>query len=606
VSSPPTQQSTPSQNVRFVQLAQRALSNPEAYHAGWHHSSTGRSPSPLHYQGGRYERARGGYAGSGLAEGRLSATIAVALGAAILLGSPLSVVAEDPVQLGRCIRMLRVTGVAQDDVLYLRTSPHVPDPSEPDNKSIGIPPEARRIEEVGGAEVGWQHIRYVGLEGYASSRYLASDTIDCPDAVLTRADQPGSTRQSGITPVITFPESKAARPGNGSAGKTPPMPVPVPSSTTTASIQAVDRPAVSSALRTTVEEGYRIEEGFFKVTIGASEVLLQGLIVKKADAAGKLPIMLYTHGSTPSMEKRQEMSPRGPKDVNLRLVRDYARRGWLGVFVLRRAYGQSDGPDPVTAFKCDTSTPSFQDGMDAAADDLEATLSYIGRREDADPSRVMALGVSGGGGAVVALSARDIPGLKVVVNISGGFALLNCDRNSDRLTEAMRYYGARSKIPNLWYYAKTDIIFPEQTVVKMRAAFLEGGAYAKLVHYPTLAVAPSTDGHQLWSKQTSMIMIMLDVDGFLRQHSLPTWDYGEARALVEKHGIKRWAYSIELYAAAPGYKALAKSTTGDFVANVYAAHTPELAKERAIALCQERHVGHTCKVIDPPESRADK
>jgi hypothetical protein len=168
----------------------------------------------------------------------------------------------------------------------------------------------------------------------------------------------------------------------------------------------------------------------------------------------------------------------------------------------------------------------------------------------------------------------------------------------------MRYYGARSRVPNLWYYAKTDSIFPEQTVVKMRAAFLEGGAYAKLVHYPRLAVAPSTDGHQLWSKQTSMVM--LDVDGFLRQHSLPTWDYGEARALVEKHGIKRWAYSIELYAAAPGYKALAKSTTGDFVANVYAAHTIEFAKERAIAVCQERHVGHTCKVIDPPESHGDK
>jgi hypothetical protein len=46
------------------------------------------------------------------------------------------------------------------------------------------------------------------------------------------------------------------------------------------------------------------------------------------------------------MEMRQEVSPRGIKDVNLRLVREFARRGWLGVVVLRRAYGQSDGPDP--------------------------------------------------------------------------------------------------------------------------------------------------------------------------------------------------------------------------------------------------------------------
>src|SRR5262249_52112060 len=206
--------------------------------------------------------------------------------------------------------------------------------------------------------------------------------------------------------------------------------------------------------------------------------------------------------------------------------------------------------------------------MDAAADDLEATLNYVGRREDADSSRMVALGVSGGGGAVVALSTRNIPGLKAVVNVSGGLSLQSCDNNADRLIEAMRNYGTRSRVPNLWYYAKTDSIFPDQTVVKMRAAFLEGGGYAKLVHYPTLAVAPNIDGHNLWGKQTSMIM--LDVDGFIRKHNLPTWDYSESRALLEKHGIKRWAHFIELYVASPGYKALAKSTTSDLLADSYA------------------------------------
>ena len=55
-----------------------------------------------------------------------------------------------------------------------------------------------------------------------------------------------------------------------------------------------------------------------------------------------------------------------------------------------------------------------------------------------------------------------------------------------------------------------------------------------------------------------------------------------------------------------GYKALAKSTTGDFIAYIYAAFTLELAKERAVAICQQRHPGHTCKIIDPPESHGNK
>lgn len=96
-------------------------------------------------------------------------------------------------------------------------------------------------------------------------------------------------------------------------------------------------------------------------------------------------------------------------------------------------------------------------------------------------------------------------------------------------------------------------------------------------------------------------MVMLDVDGFLRQRNLPTWDYSEVKALVAKHSTKRWAQSIESYVAAPGYKALAKSTTSDSLAYIYASDTLQHAKERAVAVCQQRHPGHLCTVIDPPE-----
>src|SRR5262249_58577757 len=110
---------------------------------------------------------------------------------------------------------------------------------------------------------------------------------------------------------------------------------------------------------------------------------------------------------------------------------------------------------------------------------------------------------------------------------------------AERIIGAMRSYGTTAKIPNLWYYAKTDKLMPEQTVIEMREAFLAGGAYGKLVHYPEL-IDPNTntevDGHQLWSKLTSTIM--LDVDGYLRSRGLPTWDYAEIKALAEKNGIK--------------------------------------------------------------------
>jgi hypothetical protein len=76
--------------------------------------------------------------------------------------------------------------------------------------------------------------------------------------------------------------------------------------------------------------------------------------------------------------------------------------------------------------------------------------------------------------------------------------------------------------------------------------------------------------------------------------------------LQDEHGLKRFASFIELYVASPGYKALAKSTTSDLLADTYASDTVEHAKERAVAECQRRHAGHTCRVIDPPENRGDK
>jgi hypothetical protein len=56
----------------------------------------------------------------------------------------------------------------------------------------------------------------------------------------------------------------------------------------------------------------------------------------------------------------------------------------------------------------------------------------------------------------------------------------------------------------------------------MRTAFLDGGGYAKLTHYgkiSDLMTDKEVDGHQLWSKRRSAIM--LDIDNYLRSGGCP-------------------------------------------------------------------------------------
>jgi WD40 repeat protein len=53
----------------------------------------------------------------------------------------------------------------------------------------------------------------------------------------------------------------------------------------------------------------------------------------------------------------------------------------------------------------------------------------------------------------------------------------------------------------------------------------------------------------------------------------------------------------------PGYKALAQSAAGELsLADTYASDTLEHAKQGAMAACQKHFPGHTCKIVDPPES----
>jgi hypothetical protein len=136
----------------------------------------------------------------------------------------------------------------------------------------------------------------------------------------------------------------------------------------------------------------------------------------------------------------------------------------------------------------------------------------------------------------------------------------------------------------------------------MRSAFLEGGGYAKLTHYGKITdslTGNEVDGHQLWPKRR--VQIMIDIDNYMRSNGLPAWDINEGKRIAEK--IKVSANSLEGYLAAPGYKALAQSTTNSAgLGYFYGAATFETAREGAIAACKKYNPGDTCKIVDPPES----
>jgi dienelactone hydrolase len=327
------------------------------------------------------------------------------------------------------------------------------------------------------------------------------------------------------------------------------------------------------------------DSSFLRVTIGGRVVRLEALTIKRADATGKLPIALIAHGKPTT---QGSMLDQHATDY-ARQARDLARRGWLAVAVMRRGFGASDGPAPVP-LSC--ASPSLTDRFAAEADDLEAALDAIGKRPDADAAQMIAIGVSAGGAAVTALSARNPKGLLGVVNVSGGLRFPSCPKE-DALVAAFKEYGAKSRVASLWIYAKNDSFFPPALVDRMQAAFLDGGGDMKLV---MLEADERADGHFIFGLTAGRFKWLPQMDAFLRFHKLPTWIRDDVNALMRKLSAKESSRGfLENYISAPSERVLARQKGGTYLHETHGSRTLEDARKAALESCERR--GQPCEIV---------
>jgi len=319
------------------------------------------------------------------------------------------------------------------------------------------------------------------------------------------------------------------------------------------------------------------EHSFFRVTIGGRTVRLEGMTVKRADATGRLPIALITHGKAPNLQSMLDQHA----TAFIGQAKDLANRGWLAVVVIRRGFGQSDGPMPAP-MSCQST--SFVERFAADADDLQATLDFIAKRPDADPTRMIAIGGSTGGAAVVALSARNPQSLRGVISISGGMRMESCPKE-DLLAQAYQELGTKSRVPGLWMYAKNDSLFGPDVVGRMRDGFLDAGGDVKLVMFDPIG----QDGHTLFSLAAGRNRWLPQMDAFLRFHQLPTWRRDDVNLLIKRlNAAERDRGFVEGFVAAPLDKALARVSGSAHLYGAWGAKTIGDARNSTLTACQKQ------------------
>lgn len=344
----------------------------------------------------------------------------------------------------------------------------------------------------------------------------------------------------------------------------------------------------------------RAADGFVREELripmdGAGPRGLQALLIRP-EGPGRFPLALISHGSPRSAEDRPSLSP----TFWLPQATEFARRGFAAVIVMRRGYGGSGGGWAEGFGSCDD--PDYLGAAAAAVADLRAATAELAERPDIDASRMIAVGHSAGGFATAALTANPPPGLFAAISFAGGRGSLRADEvcGDNRLIEAFRSFGRRSRIPMLWVYSENDHFFSPELADELKRAFVQGGGSVVFVRAPSFG----DDGHQLFSA-AGIAQWTRHVDDFFKRADLQGRDAPPQPVSLTPPPVlgREGRKAFDSYLAAAPHKAFAVSPNGHFGWRS-GRRTVEEAREGALSYCEEN--AEECRVLfvdDAPAPR---
>jgi len=242
---------------------------------------------------------------------------------------------------------------------------------------------------------------------------------------------------------------------------------------------------------------------------------LDALVIRPDDNQAH-PLAVINHGFEPinygavSVDEFQERAM------------EFARRGWVTVVFTRRGYGRSGGWFIEGAR--DLGKFSLIRAGETPAEDICEAIRLMAKKSYVDPSRVISVGISGGGYASIALTANPPPGLVAAINFAGGMGIADAasvPRFNESLTKAVATFGKTSRIPMLWIYAENDRTASPALARQLFSAFVGAGANAEFIAAPNFA-SYKNDGHYLF--RYGIPVWTPYVDTFLQKQGLKLMD----------------------------------------------------------------------------------
>lgn len=223
---------------------------------------------------------------------------------------------------------------------------------------------------------------------------------------------------------------------------------------------------------------------------------------------GPFPVVVMNHGSVEAAARP------GIRDgIDTVATYYFLSRGYAVAAPMMRGYGRSGGK----AMGAGCASGALVAHGDDNASDILAVLDGLARDPALDTRRSVVAGESFGGFNALATGARGDPRIRAVIDFHGGLASSNCRTWEPLLIEAMRSFGARSRVPSLWIYGDNDRYFSPATWRAMRAAYAAGGAPSEIVAYGRF----QDDSHKLLTSPEGLRLFAPRLDAFLAGLGLP-------------------------------------------------------------------------------------
>lgn len=249
----------------------------------------------------------------------------------------------------------------------------------------------------------------------------------------------------------------------------------------------------------------------FRREDGSFYIAYLDAIVARPDDDQVHPLAVINHGYDPNDYKVRYID-----DFKYQTI-EFARRGWVAVAFSRRGYGHSEGDFSEKVSNCGEA--AVVQGAIIPTEDIKEVIRLMKQSSYVDGSKVLAIGHSGGGYAMLALAANPPPGLVAAINFAGAVAGATPDYQScltDVLLRAVAKFGRTARIPMLWIYAENDRYSPIVLGKKMYDVFVGKGGNAEFVN----GIWYGYEGHNLFFKPESISVWTPYVDAFLQKNGL--------------------------------------------------------------------------------------